>query len=129
MQNNTRSKQLERAVSIKKAILENNGFVEYEIGGPSEKLEYFAVVSTGSQRHVVTLPKQSNTPNTISKKKRFFGDMWIIKMINNKPTVTSKSLHTMSRHSANIRGAILGFNNHHKNATYDRMEIVEFVKL
>ena len=120
---------MERATSIKKAILENDGFVEYEIGGPSEKLDYFGVVSTGSQRYVVTLPKEKNTINTISKKKHFFGDMWIIKMINNKPTVTSKSLYTMSRHSANIRGAILGFNNHHRNADYDRMEIVEFVKL
>ena len=120
---------MERVTSIKKAILENSGFVEYEIGGPSEKLEYFAVVSTGSQRHVVTLPKQSNAPNTISKKKHFFGDMWIIKMINNKPTITNKSLHTMSRFSTSIKGAILGFNNHHKNAAYDRMEIVEFVKL
>ena len=120
---------MESATSIKKAILENNGFVEYEVGGPSEKLEYFAIVSTGSQRHVVTLPKQSNADNTISKKKRFFGDMWIIKLINDKPTVTSKSLHTMSRFSTSIKGAILGFNNHHKNAAYDRMEIVEFVKI
>ena len=120
---------MERATSIKKAILENDGFVEYEIGGPSEKLEYFGVVSTGSQRYVVTLPKEKTTANTISKKKHFFGDMWIIKMINDKPTVTSKSLHTMSRFSTSIKGAILGFNNHHRNAAYDRMEIVEFVKL
>ena len=117
---------MERAASIKKAILENNGFVEYEIGGPSEKLDYFAVVSTGSQRHVVTLPKEKSTN---SNKKHFFGDMWVIKMVNDKPTVTSKSLHTMSRFAVSIKGAVTGFNNHHRNAAYDRMEICELVKI
>ena len=117
---------MERVTSIKKAILENNGFVEFDIGCPGEKLDYFGIVAMGVNKYVVTLPKEKSTN---SNKKHFFGDMWVIKMINNKPTVTSKSLHTMSRHSANIRGAILGFNNHHRNADYDRMEIVEFVKL
>ena len=53
----------------------------------------------------------------------------MIKMVNDKPTVTSKSLHTMSRFAVSIKGAITGFNNRHRNAAYDRMEIVELVKV
>ena len=117
---------MERATSIKKAILENNGFVEFDIGCPGEKLDYFGIVAMGVNKYVVTLPKEKSTN---SNKKHFFGDMWVIKMVNDKPTVTSKSLHTMSRFAVSIKGAVTGFNNRHRNAAYDRMEIVELVKV
>ena len=120
---------MERVCTIKKAILENNGVVEFEIGGPSEQLVHFGIIALGINRYVVTIPKESSTSNSNSNKKHFFGDMWQIKLVNDKPTVISKSMCTLNEYATTIGRAISTFNKRFKNAEKNQVEILELVKL
>ena len=120
---------MDRVCSIKKAILENNGEVEFEVGGLSVQLDCFAVIAIGVNRYTVTIPKATSNRNTNSAKKHFFGDLWQIKLVNDKPTIISKSLCTLNEHALTIGRAISNFNRRYKNAQHNQAEIIELVTI
>ncbi len=117
---------MERVSTIKKAILDNNGMVEFEVGGLGIQLEYFGIIALGTNRYAVTLPKMSSTS---SSKKHFFGDMWQIKLVNDKPTVISKSMCTVNEYATTIGRAVSTFNKRFKNAEKNQVEILELIKI
>ncbi len=120
---------MERVSTIKKAILDNNGTVEFEVGGSSVQLDHFGIIALGTNRYVVTIPKETSTRNSNSNKKHFFGDMWQIKLIDDKPTVISKSICTLNEYASSINRAVSTFNRRFKNAEKNQVEILELIKI